>query len=40
MTIIFNILQTFAQMSLAEKNKIFHRSIAVKKLVEFLKTNS
>ncbi|MGJ3235209.1 non-canonical purine NTP diphosphatase [Marivirga sp.] len=32
--------QTFAQMSLAEKNKISHRSIAVKKLVEFLKTNS
>lgn len=32
--------QTFAQMSLSEKNKISHRSIAVKKLVEFLKTNS
>jgi XTP/dITP diphosphohydrolase len=32
--------QTFAQMSLEEKNKISHRSIAVKKLVEFLKTNS
>ncbi|WKV13448.1 non-canonical purine NTP diphosphatase [Marivirga harenae] len=32
--------QTFAQMSLEEKNNISHRSIAVKKLVEFLKTNS
>lgn len=32
--------QTFAQMSLEEKNKISHRSIAVQKLVEFLKTNS
>lgn len=32
--------QTFAQMSLEEKNKISHRSIAVRKLVEFLKTNS
>jgi XTP/dITP diphosphohydrolase len=32
--------QTFAQMSLEEKNKISHRSIAVKKLVDFLKTNS
>lgn len=29
--------QTFAEMSLEEKNKISHRSIAVKKLVEFLK---
>lgn len=32
--------QTFAQMSLEEKNKISHRSIAVKKLVDFLQTNS
>jgi len=32
--------RTFAQMSLEEKNKISHRSIAVKKLVEFLQTNS
>jgi len=32
--------QTFAQMSLEEKNKISHRSIAVNKLVDFLKTNS
>jgi XTP/dITP diphosphohydrolase len=32
--------QTFAQMSLEEKNKISHRSIAVRKLVEFLQTNS
>lgn len=32
--------QTFAQMSLEEKNKISHRSIAVRKLVDFLKTNS
>jgi XTP/dITP diphosphohydrolase len=32
--------QTFAQMSLAEKNKISHRSIAVRKLVDFLQTNS
>lgn len=32
--------KTFAQMSLEEKNKISHRSIAVRKLVDFLKTNS
>ncbi|WMN08073.1 non-canonical purine NTP diphosphatase [Marivirga arenosa] len=32
--------QTFAQMSLEEKNKISHRSKAVRKLVDFLKTNS
>ncbi|ADR22512.1 non-canonical purine NTP pyrophosphatase [Marivirga tractuosa] len=32
--------QTFAQMSTEEKNKISHRSIAVRKLVDFLKTNS
>ncbi|HET8861382.1 non-canonical purine NTP diphosphatase [Marivirga sp.] len=32
--------KTFAQMSLEEKNKISHRSIAVKKLVDFLQTNS
>lgn len=32
--------KTFAQMSLEEKNKISHRSIAIKKLVDFLKTNS
>ncbi|WP_340153614.1 non-canonical purine NTP diphosphatase [uncultured Marivirga sp.] len=32
--------QTFAQMSLEEKNNISHRSIAVKKLVDFLKTIS
>jgi XTP/dITP diphosphohydrolase len=32
--------QTFAQMSLEEKNKISHRSIAVRKLVDFLQTNS
>ena len=32
--------QTFAQMSLDEKNMISHRSIAIKKLVDFLKTNS
>jgi XTP/dITP diphosphohydrolase len=32
--------QTFAEMSLEEKNSISHRSIAVKKLVDFLKTNS
>jgi XTP/dITP diphosphohydrolase len=31
---------TFAQMSLDEKNMISHRSIAIKKLVDFLKTNS
>lgn len=30
--------QTFAQMSAAEKNAISHRSIAVSKLAEFLKT--
>jgi len=30
--------QTFAQMSAAEKNAISHRSIAVAKLAEFLKT--
>ena len=28
---------TFAQMSLRDKNKISHRGLAVKKLVEFLK---
>jgi XTP/dITP diphosphohydrolase len=28
---------TFAQLTLSEKNKISHRSIAFKKLVEFLK---
>ena len=32
--------QTFAQMSTEGKNKISHRSIAVRKLVDFLKTNS
>ncbi|WKK76412.1 non-canonical purine NTP diphosphatase [Marivirga salinae] len=32
--------QTFAQMSLEEKNKISHRAIAVRKLVDFLQTNS
>lgn len=32
--------QTFAQMSIEEKNKISHRSIAVKKLVDFFQTNS
>jgi XTP/dITP diphosphohydrolase len=31
---------TFAQMTLEEKNQISHRSIAVRKLVDFLKTNS
>ena len=30
---------TFAEMSREEKNKISHRAIAVKKLVEFLKEN-
>ena len=30
-------LQTFAEMSLDEKNKISHRAKATKKLVEFLK---
>ncbi len=30
--------RTFAEMSLEEKNKFSHRAIAVKKLVEFLKT--
>ncbi len=30
---------TFAEMSRGEKNKISHRAIAVKKLVEFLKQN-
>lgn len=31
--------RTFAEMSREEKNKISHRAIAVKKLVEFLKQN-
>lgn len=30
---------TFAQMELAEKNKISHRAIAMQKLIEFLKAN-
>ena len=28
--------KTFAQMSLSEKNKISHRAIATKKLIDFL----
>jgi len=35
-----NYSQTFAQMSLEEKNKISHRAIAIRKLVDFLKRNS
>ncbi len=31
---------TFAEMSLEQKNRISHRAIAVKKLVEFLKTQT
>ncbi len=30
--------KTFAEMTIAEKNEISHRGIAVKKLIEFLKT--
>jgi XTP/dITP diphosphohydrolase len=29
--------QTFAEMTLAEKNRISHRAVATKKLAEFLK---
>lgn len=31
--------ETFAEMNLADKNKISHRARAVQKLIEFLKTN-
>ena len=31
--------QTFAEMGLALKNKISHRALAMKKLIEFLKQN-
>ena len=31
--------ETFAEMNLAEKNKISHRGRAVQKLIQFLKTN-
>ncbi|GAB4123164.1 MAG: non-canonical purine NTP diphosphatase [Raineya sp.] len=31
--------QTFAEMAATEKNQISHRAIAVKKFIEFLKTN-
>lgn len=31
--------QTFAEMELAEKNKISHRALAMKKLIDFLKQN-
>lgn len=32
--------QSFAQMSMTEKNRISHRGLAVKKLVEFLNSNN
>lgn len=31
--------QTFAEMELAEKNKISHRALAMKKLIDFLKSH-
>ncbi|WP_316798609.1 non-canonical purine NTP diphosphatase [Pedobacter frigidisoli] len=31
---------TFAEMSMAEKNQISHRAIALKKMIDFLNTNS
>jgi XTP/dITP diphosphohydrolase len=31
--------QTFAEMALAEKNKISHRALAMKKLIDFLKAH-